>query len=47
VELDRFVAAVRGEAPVAVSGEDGRRALAVALDIVKRIETNVAHRSMA
>jgi predicted dehydrogenase len=47
VELDRFVAAVRGEAPVAVSGEDGRRALAIALDIVERIETNVAHRSMA
>jgi predicted dehydrogenase len=47
VELERFAAAVRGESPVAVSGEDGRRALAVALDIVKRIETNVADRSLA
>jgi predicted dehydrogenase len=47
VELERFAAAVRGESAIAVSGEDGRRALAVALDIVKRIETNVAHRSMA
>jgi predicted dehydrogenase len=47
VELERFAAAVRGESAIAVSGEDGRRALAVALDIVKRIETNVAHRSLA
>jgi predicted dehydrogenase len=40
-ELESFVSAVRGEAPMVVSGQDGRRALAVALDIVQRIE-NVA-----
>src|SRR5690606_13818114 len=42
-ELESFVAAVRGEADVVVSGEDGRRALAVALDIVEGIESNVPH----
>ncbi|HUE77470.1 MAG TPA: Gfo/Idh/MocA family oxidoreductase [Longimicrobiales bacterium] len=42
VELESFVAAVRGEAPVKVSGEDGRRALAAALEIVDRIEDHVA-----
>lgn len=41
-ELRAFVAAVRGEEPVKVSGEDGRRALAVALDIMERIEHHVA-----
>jgi predicted dehydrogenase len=46
-ELESFVAAVSGRGPVAVSGADGRRALAVALEIVDRIETNVAHRSLA
>ncbi|MGH7130033.1 MAG: hypothetical protein ACREIV_15790, partial [Planctomycetaceae bacterium] len=46
-ELDSFVAAVEGQGPVAVSGDDGRRALAVALEIVNRIEANVAHRSFA
>jgi predicted dehydrogenase len=46
-ELDSFVAAANGLSPVAVSGADGRRALAVALEIVDRIETNVAHRSLA
>ncbi|HEX7120460.1 MAG TPA: Gfo/Idh/MocA family oxidoreductase [Longimicrobiales bacterium] len=44
-ELESFVEAVRGRAPVAVSGEDGRRALAVALEIVQRIEQHVAHTS--
>jgi len=44
-ELESFVKAVRGEAPVAVSGRDGRTALAVALEIVERIEErHVAHR---
>jgi predicted dehydrogenase len=38
LELEGFAAAVRGEQPVAVSGEDGREALAVALRIVKEIE---------
>jgi predicted dehydrogenase len=35
LEFESFVAAVRGEQPVVVSGEDGREALAVALRIVK------------
>ena len=33
LELESFLAAVRGESPVAVSGEEGREALAVALQI--------------
>jgi predicted dehydrogenase len=40
-ELESFVAAVRGEAPVKVSGEDGRMALSVALEIMDRIERHV------
>lgn len=40
-ELEAFVSAVRGEPALIVSGQDGRRALAVALDIVQRTE-NVA-----
>jgi predicted dehydrogenase len=47
-ELESFVAAVQGEAPVAVSGRAGRDALAVALEIVERIEErHVAHRDPA
>ena len=38
LEFDSFVAALSGEAPVVVTGEDGRRALAVALRIVAEIE---------
>lgn len=38
LEFESFVAAVRGEEPVVVSGEDGREALAVALRIVREIE---------
>lgn len=38
LEFESFLAAVRGEAPVAVSGRDGREALAVALTIVQEIE---------
>ena len=41
-ELERFVACVLGEAPVPVSGHDGRRALAVALDIMERTQRHVA-----
>ena len=37
LELESFVAACRGEIPVAVSGQDGRDALAVALRIVDDI----------
>src|SRR5436309_8120804 len=38
LEFESFLAAVRGEAPVAVTGEEGRDALAVALQIVADIE---------
>ena len=38
LELESFVVALRGEQPVAVSGSDGREALAVALEIVAEIE---------
>lgn len=41
-ELEAFLSAVRGEVPVKVTGEDGRRALRVALEIVERIEDHVA-----
>ena len=41
LELESFVAAVRGEQPVLVSGEDGREALAVALRIVREIERSL------
>jgi len=41
-ELESFVAAVRGEADLVVTGEDGRRALEIALEIVERIEAHVA-----
>ncbi|HEX7050077.1 MAG TPA: Gfo/Idh/MocA family oxidoreductase [Longimicrobiales bacterium] len=42
-ELTSFVSAALGRGPVTVSGEDGRRALAVALEIIQRIERHVAH----
>ena len=38
LEFESFLAAVRGDAPIAVSGEAGREALAVALQIVSDIE---------
>jgi predicted dehydrogenase len=38
-ELESFVAAVRGEGPLVVTGEDGRRALEVALEIVNRTQS--------
>lgn len=38
LELESFVAALRGEAPIAVTGRAGRDALAVALRIVADIE---------
>lgn len=43
LELGSFLKAVRGEAPVAVTAEEGRVALAVALDIVERIERQRDH----
>ena len=41
LELESFVAALRGESPVAVTAEDGRDALAVALRIVRDIERSL------
>jgi predicted dehydrogenase len=38
LELESFVSALKGEAPIVVTGEDGRMALGVALRIVKEIE---------
>ena len=42
LEFEAFAAALRGDAPVIVSGEDGREALAVALRIVREIESGAA-----
>ncbi len=41
LEFESFAAAVRGDAPVVVSGEDGREALDVALRIVREIERSL------
>ncbi len=41
LEFESFLAAVRGESPVAISGEAGREALAVALQIVADIERSL------
>jgi predicted dehydrogenase len=41
LEFESFLRAVRGEAPVPVTGEDGREALAVALEIVADIDRSV------
>jgi predicted dehydrogenase len=41
LEFESFLSAVRGEAPIAVTGEAGRDALAVALQIVKDIERSL------
>ncbi len=38
LEFESFLQALRGDAPVTVSGEDGREALAVALNIVHEID---------
>ena len=43
LELQCFLDTVAAEAPLAVSGEEGRLALAVALDIVERIERHHTH----
>jgi predicted dehydrogenase len=40
-ELESFIAAVSGEGELVVTGEDGRRALEVALNIVEAIQANV------
>lgn len=44
-ELESFVAGVRGEEAISVTGKEGRDALAVALEIVERIESYVAARA--
>ena len=41
LELEAFVKAVSGEAPIPVTGADGREALAVALTIVRDIERSL------
>jgi predicted dehydrogenase len=41
-ELEAWVAAIRGEGPLVVSGADGRDALAVALRIMDRLERHAA-----
>ena len=41
LEFESFLAAVQGRSPVAVSGEEGRAALAVALQIVREIERSL------
>jgi predicted dehydrogenase len=46
-ELENFRDAVRGQGPPAVSGQDGRAALALALAIEERIEGHVAHQGPA
>jgi predicted dehydrogenase len=47
LELEAFVKAVAGEAPIAVTGDDGREALAVALTIVHDIEQSLAAQKAA
>jgi predicted dehydrogenase len=46
-ELESFIATLRGESAIAVTGKEGRDALAVALAIVRRIESYVAARATA
>ena len=46
-ELESFIAGLRGEAEIAVTGKEGRDALAVALEIVRRIESYVTERTPA
>ncbi|MEP6550023.1 MAG: Gfo/Idh/MocA family oxidoreductase [Gemmatimonadales bacterium] len=41
LELESFVAALRGKGPIVVTGEEGRLALSVALRIVKEIEVTL------
>ncbi|NUQ20606.1 MAG: Gfo/Idh/MocA family oxidoreductase [Gemmatimonadaceae bacterium] len=41
LEFESFLAAVQGRAPVSVAGEEGRAALAVALQIVREIERSL------
>lgn len=47
LELSQFLDAIHGRAPVAVTGEDGREALAVALRIMREIERTLPSGSRA
>lgn len=47
LELEGWLAAIRGEAPVVVTGEDGARALDVALRIMDAIGTTAARAAQA
>jgi len=47
LEFESFIRAVQGEADVPVTGEDGREALAVALEIVAEIERSVQAAAIA
>lgn len=46
-ELENFIAALRGQEEIAVTGQEGRDALAVALEIIGRIERYVQARASA
>jgi predicted dehydrogenase len=46
-EVQAFLAAIRGEAPVLVSGEDGLRALRTAIDITQRLQSRIGERARA
>jgi predicted dehydrogenase len=43
-EIEAFVTAVRGHVPVVVTGMDGRRALEIALEVVRKIEEHAGSR---
>lgn len=45
-EIVSFLGAIESEAPVAISGEDGRRALALAVGVLEKIDTHVKRLSV-
>jgi predicted dehydrogenase len=46
-EVQAFLAAIRGEQPVLVSGEDGLRALRTAIEITERLQCRIGERARA
>jgi predicted dehydrogenase len=46
-EVQAFLAAIRGEQPVLVSGEDGLRALRTAIQITERLQSGIGERARA
>jgi predicted dehydrogenase len=46
-EVQAFLAAIRGEQPVLVSGEDGLRALRTAVQITERLQSGIRERARA